>query len=91
MTARQFRKQLEGLGWSMSTAARELGVPSGKSRVGEWARGMRKVPPYITAHMVTLKRLDFFLETQAQESEAKLLEVENSRPVRPPPYPKARQ
>ena len=58
MTARQFRKQLEGLGWSMSTAARELGVPSGKSRVGEWARGMRKVPPYITAHMATLKDLE---------------------------------
>ena len=57
MTALQFRKQLQSLGWSMSEAAKELGVPSGKSRVGEWARGKRSIPPYIQAHMATLGQL----------------------------------
>ena len=54
MTARQIKKQLEELGWSMSEAARQLGIPSGKSRVSEWCRGIRTVPPYIEAHMKTI-------------------------------------
>ena len=54
MTGQEFRKQITRLGWSQSHAARELGVPAGKSRIGEWMRGSRTVPPYIAAHIYTL-------------------------------------
>lgn len=56
MTARQFKKQLEELGWSMAEAARELGVKAGKSRTGEWSRGVRPVPPSVAAHLRTIKQ-----------------------------------
>lgn len=59
MTARQFKHQLKRLGISrLSEAAKKLGIPSGKSRVGEWTRGIRQVPPYIQAHMTTLMELE---------------------------------
>jgi hypothetical protein len=54
MTAPKFKAQLKQLGWSFSEAARELGVPSGRPRIHEWATGKRKIPPYIAAHMKTL-------------------------------------
>ncbi len=54
MTAPKFKRQLKQLGWSFSEAARELGVPSGRPRIHEWATGKRKIPPYIAAHMKTL-------------------------------------
>jgi len=57
MTHRQFGKQLDQLEWSLNMAAKELGVPAGKARVGEWRRGARAIPPYIVAHMKTLKEL----------------------------------
>lgn len=57
MTARQFKKQLERFGWSMAEAARKLGVKAGKSRTGEWARGVRPVPPSVAVHMKTLQEL----------------------------------
>jgi len=58
MTARQFKRQITKLGWSLREAARELGVPAGKARIGEWSRGVREIPPYIDAHMRTLKELE---------------------------------
>lgn len=54
MSAPKFKAQLKQLGWSFSEAARELGVPSGRPRIHEWATGKRKIPPYIAAHMKTL-------------------------------------
>ena len=57
MTARQFTTQLRKLGWSLSDTARELGVPAGKPRISEWKNGQREIPPYIAAHMATLKEL----------------------------------
>lgn len=48
MTANQFRKALDTLGWSYSTASEKLQVAS-ESRIGHWARGERPVPPYIAA------------------------------------------
>ncbi len=57
MTHRQFKKQITKLGWSLSVAAEQLGVPAGKARIGEWCRGTRAIPPYIVAHMKTLEEL----------------------------------
>lgn len=56
MTSKQFKAGLKRMGWSHSDAARELGVTN-RARVSEWTRGIRKVPPYIAAHMKTLRRL----------------------------------
>lgn len=56
MTSKQFTAGIKRQRWSHSEAARELGVTN-RARVSEWTRGIRKVPPYIAAHMTTLKRL----------------------------------
>lgn len=64
MTARQFRLQIQKLGWSQSEAAKELGVRAGKPRINEWMHGKREIPPYIAAHMQTLSRFHPLLEVK---------------------------
>lgn len=70
MTAPMFKAQLKLLGWSFSEAARELGVRAGRPRIHEWAVGKRSIPPYISAHMKTLKALHFPTQARKRGSSA---------------------
>lgn len=54
MTAAEFRAFIDSRGWTQTLAASVLGVR--QSRISEWSSGARKVPPYIAAHVHTLKR-----------------------------------
>lgn len=53
MSASDFDAALRELGLSRTEAAEVLGASS-IGRVSDWARGARKVPPYIAAHVRTL-------------------------------------
>jgi DNA-binding XRE family transcriptional regulator len=43
---------IERRGWTQEEAAAVLGVT--QSRISEWTRGVRPIPPYIAAHIQTL-------------------------------------
>lgn len=62
MTAHQFTRALQRLGWTQEEAAAELGACN-RQRVSEWARGARPIPPYIAAALTY--RIDDLQPTEA--------------------------
>lgn len=55
-TAEEFQADMADLDLNYEEMARLLGVHA-RQRVSDFARGKRKVPPYVAAHMLTLREL----------------------------------